>query len=227
MWRSFYEESILRDYNDLKNRLIKRNEQNKYCPVEITPLSRIYKHNTFRYKERINKSDWEKEHEHFFSNNTDGEWIFEYRATYEMNFFDTKEHYSPYYYEKYLEQELTNNFDKDWIGESYEDRPDDYVYDVNISPLPDDILEEIYITRLKYKKWLEKEDRSKLGIGIFEQEWEMVTPNSGHYLFQQDKESINVSNEEIKEYRNRLEKDHQNRIKEQQAIWQKAKDSWK
>ena len=106
---SFYQDSILGYYNDLKNRLLKTNRWDQR--VEISPLSQIYTHKLHQYKDWWTKEEWEKDIKNYYRNNTDGDWIFEYQATYEKSFYVTKREKAKfktgdeYYYEKELIQE--------------------------------------------------------------------------------------------------------------------------
>ena len=61
---SFYQDSILGHYNDLKNRLPKTNRWDQR--VEISPLSQIYTHKLQQYKDWWTKEEWEKNIKNYY-----------------------------------------------------------------------------------------------------------------------------------------------------------------
>tara|TARA_Y100001935_G_C17205104_1_gene457123 strand:- start:73 stop:810 length:738 start_codon:yes stop_codon:yes gene_type:complete len=227
---SFYESSIIRKYNDLKNRLLKRNAVNTYEPVELSPLSQIYKSNWVKIKDNWPKDLWENEIKEVYKNNTEGEWVFEYKATFEMSYYDTKEYFTHYEYE----QNILGELERDYGGYLSMDDPDSSYLESNRPypgitwhgiPKPEEITYKEIEYKLKFKKWLEK--NSKLNANPVE--WEMSLPygmaaTSNERLFKEDKNEIIVTDQEIKNYIHGIKKDMEERRKKQE---EEIIESWK
>lgn len=228
MMSAFYESSIIQSYNDLKNRLIKRNRDRIYSPVEVSPLSQIYKSNWLKIKENWTKDLWEEQIGKVYRNNIDGEYVFQYKATFEMSYYDDKENYSSYVYEKDLLYELETDYGG-FFGNGSDDLGDDEPYDGiwwHGVPKPKEDKHRELVYRLKYKKWLKErypEDDYRISLAG------LAMPDSpgateDEVLFQEVEDKVILTEEEIQEH---IKKVKEERDKEYEKSSKEVINSWK
>lgn len=231
---SFYQDSILEYYNDLKNRLLKTNR--RYQRVEISTLSQIYTHKLYQYKDFWTKEDWERKYKNHYRNNTDGDWIFEYQATYEKSFYATKEDkekFKPgdeYYFEKDLYQELqqlereeNGGEDKGWGGLI----PFPGTYVKNFPKEPKEKIQSDLEYRVKYKKWCKDNNKEEPFLGFeFVIPWTASGQDYERLEFEDNYKNIHISQDDINDFQQIIEDNNQKVIDEQEKRTKKARESW-
>ena len=233
---SFYQDSILGYYNDLKNRLLKVNSWHRR--VELSPISQIYTHKIVRFKERWTKEYWEETTKHLYRNNTDGEWIFEYQATYEKSFYLTKkdkEKFKPgdeYYLEKDLMIELRqerNGGEFYGFDEGGDDSPSRGANVKNFPKVPEDKLKSDLEYKVKYKKWIKEKNIDWLEGDLLELvvPWTASGEDYWRLEFEENYDSVNISQKDIDNYKQLLEESNQKYVDEYNNEIEKAKESWK
>ena len=89
--RSLRKQAIIKHYTTLKNLIIKLNKEGEdsglpYTELSLGPISSIEKTNIHKIKESIHKERWEDSDKEYFSENTEGDYIFAYEAYYELDF---------------------------------------------------------------------------------------------------------------------------------------------
>lgn len=89
--RSLRKQAIIKHHTTLKNLIIKLNKEGEdselpYTELTLGPLSSIEKTNVHKIKETFHKKEWEDTLKEHLSENTDGDYIFEYEAYYELDF---------------------------------------------------------------------------------------------------------------------------------------------
>ena len=235
---SFYQNSILHYYNELKNRLLKTNKW--YQRVEISPISQIYTNNIVQYKERWTKDVWNNHMKNYYKNNTDGDWIFNYQATYEKSFFVEKKYknkFKPgdeYFYEKDLMYELRQeenggDFFK-YDPDKDDDSPDIYVRVENQPKEPEHLIQEKLEYKLKLKKWIKEhpplEDRIGLSLDFYEP-WTAGGEDYWRVEFEDNYDKVKLSQDEINDYKKKVKEDQKKNLEEIEKEKQKVIDSWK
>ena len=230
---SFYQDSILGHYNDLKNRLPKTNRWDQR--VEISPLSQIYTHKLQQYKDWWTKEEWEKNIKNYYRNNTDGDWIFEYQATYEKSFYVTKKEkakFKPgdeYYYEKELIQELRreeNGGEFYGFWDDHEDSPHKGASIKNFPKEPQDKIQSDLEYRVKYKKW---SIENNIGIET-NYDWVIPWTASGEDYwrldFEENYDNVHITQEDINDFQQIIKDRNQKYVDEQEERIKKARESW-